>query len=58
MGTDAKDGLTQFKRGWSTGSRTAWFCGAVLQPEKYAAFCSDAAVSEAKFFPACRQGEL
>jgi hypothetical protein len=56
--TDAQDGLTRFKRGWSTGSRTAWFCASVLQTEKYAALCADAGVSETSYFPAYRQGKF
>lgn len=56
--TDAQDGLTQFKRGWSTGSRTAWFCASVLQAEKYAELCARAGVIEAGHFPAYRRGEF
>lgn len=54
---DADDGLTQFKRGWATGSRTAWFCASVLQPQKYAALCAAGGFSDAGFFPAYRQGQ-
>ena len=31
------DGLSQFKRGWSTGTRTAYFCGKVINQERYTA---------------------
>ncbi len=56
--TDATDGLTQFKRGWATGSRTAWFCASVLQPEKYSALCAKAGVSDTGYFPAYRLGQF
>ena len=26
---ESKDGLSQFKRGWSTGTRTVYFCGRI-----------------------------
>lgn len=29
------DGLSRFKRGWSTETRTAWFGGRILQPDVY-----------------------
>lgn len=55
-GTSA-DGLTQFKRGWSTGTRTAYLCGRVLQPEKFRELSGRAAEST-RYFPAYRAGEL
>ena len=32
---DENDGLTRFKHGWSTGTRTAYFCGRIFDPKKY-----------------------
>lgn len=58
MEADAKDGLTQFKRGWSTGTRTAWFCSSMLQPEKYAALSAAAGTGGSGYFPAYRQGKF
>lgn len=55
---NAMDGLTQFKRGWATGTRTAWFCASVLQPEKYTTLCVAAGATGSDYFPAYRQGEL
>ena len=53
-------GLDHFKRGWSTGTRTAWLCGRVLQPASYDALVrahqGRAAVSG--YFPAYRHGEF
>ena len=47
----ADDGLSQFKRGWASGSRVAHFCGKILQPETYLDLTHDA---EPGFFPAYR----
>ena len=50
----ADDGLSRFKRGWATGTRTAWFCGRVLEPRAYAALSGGAE----GYFPAYRRGEF
>jgi hypothetical protein len=35
-GTNASEsGLTRFKQGWATGTRSVYFCGRILQPETY-----------------------
>jgi hypothetical protein len=47
-------GLTRFKKGWSTGTRTAYFCGRVLQPAVYQALAASSANSS-DFFPAYRR---
>jgi hypothetical protein len=36
LGHDPRDGLSCFKKGWATTTRTAWLCGAVLDPQRYA----------------------
>jgi hypothetical protein len=51
---DADDGLTRFKSGWATGTRTAWFCGRILQPERYEELSTARGLSGADFFPAYR----
>src|SRR5208282_1876684 len=53
---DSADGLNRFKRGWSTASRTAWFCTSVLQPDRYRSLCALAIDAEPSFFPAYRAG--
>ena len=55
---DASDGLTQFKRGWATGTRPAFFCSSILQPEKYKNLCEDRCISKTSYFPAYRSGEF
>ena len=56
-GTEGPDsGLAFFKRGWSTGTRTAWLCGTILDPERYRGLAGE--IAESGYFPAYRRGEL
>jgi hypothetical protein len=52
------DGLTFFKRGWSTGTREAFFCGRILDQKKYACITAAKKISTSDFFPAYRKGEF
>jgi len=54
---NAVDGLIRFKQGWATGTRQAYLCGKVLQPDAYSRLASDAQ-AETSYFPAYRCGEL
>lgn len=54
-GGDPDDGLSRFKRGWSTGTRVAWFGGRILQPDVYDRL---AGPSRGQWFPAYREGEI
>src|SRR5262249_43645619 len=56
-GTHRHGGLSRCKRGWSTGTTTAWLCGRVLGPARYAEL-SHAAGGGADYFPAYRRGEF
>lgn len=47
---EATDGLSRFKAGWATGTRTAHLCGRVLDPARYAALGG----ATDGFFPAYR----
>jgi hypothetical protein len=49
------DGLSRFKRGWSTETRVAWFGGRVLQPDLYDRL---AGPSRGRWFPAYREDEI
>jgi hypothetical protein len=55
---DVTDGLTQFKRGWSTETRTAYFCGRIFNPEHYVALTGAADLPPGGHFPAYRAGEF
>jgi hypothetical protein len=52
--TATESGLTRFKRGWSTGTRPAHFCGRILQPSAYAELSANIAAGSS-FFPAYRR---
>ena len=58
MGGEGSDGLTRFKRGWSTGTRTAYFCGRVLDHGKYSELVQKTGVSATNYFPDYRAGEF
>ncbi len=50
--SEGADGLSRFKRGWATGSATAYLCGRVLDDAAYARLSRKA--SNDGFFPAYR----
>ncbi|MBN2136447.1 MAG: GNAT family N-acetyltransferase [Sedimentisphaerales bacterium] len=52
------DGLSQFKRGWSTGTRTAYFCGRVFDYERYTEIVKARGTTSTDYFPAYRKGEF
>lgn len=56
--SDGSDGLTRFKRGWSTGTRTAYFCGRIFDRENYRQILSQRGIEHTNYFPAYRAGEF
>lgn len=52
------DGLTRFKRGWATGTRTAYLCGRIFDRERYDEIVRLRGVTGTGFFPLYRKGEL
>ncbi len=50
-------GLDRFKKGWSTGTRTAYLCGRIFDRETYAKL-SEAWAADTAYFPSYRAGEL
>jgi hypothetical protein len=53
---DAGDGLSRFKRGWATGTRTAYFCGRILDYQRYQELVRKTGSADTDFFPAYRSG--
>jgi hypothetical protein len=51
------DGLTRFKRGWATETRTAYFCGRIFNPSKYQKIISARNIRNSSYFPAYRGDE-
>jgi hypothetical protein len=52
------DGLSDFKSGWSTGTKQAFFCGRIFNREIYAQIVKEKAVLPTNYFPAYRLGEF
>lgn len=52
------DGLIRFKRGWSTGTRTVYFCGRIFDQNKYLKIVKAKNIPETEYFPAYRLGEF
>jgi len=55
---DEEDGLTRFKRGWATGTRTAFFCGRIFDVKKYNESILAYKTINTNYFPAYRAGEF
>jgi GNAT acetyltransferase-like protein len=55
---EGSDGLSRFKRGWSTGTRSSYLCGCVLNEEIYTELTRRRGVAESEYFPAYRSGEF
>ena len=53
-----ESGLSRFKQGWSTGVRTAYFCGRVLDRDRYDEIALAKGAAPTNYFPAYRQGEF
>jgi hypothetical protein len=51
-------GLSSFKAGWATETRSAFLCGRILQAKRYAELVRAAGTEDASYFPAYRAGEL
>jgi len=54
----SNDGLGGFKQGWSTESRTAYFCGRIFDHSKYSEIVEAKRVFDTDYFPAYRKGEF
>jgi len=57
-GRPRDEGLVRFKRGWSTGTRPAWFCARVLDPRRYEYLVEARSTPPTEYFPAYREGEF
>lgn len=53
-----QDGLSRFKHGWSTNTRTAYFLGRIFDPQKYQELVIASGATGVDFFPRYRLGEL
>ena len=55
---DGTDGLSQFKQGWSTDTRTAYFCGRIFNRQRYDEITRLSGAADTSYFPAYRMGEF
>jgi hypothetical protein len=55
---DSEDGLSRFKGGWSTETRTAYFCGRIFDEARYQEIVRAKGTSGTDYFPAYRAGEF
>lgn len=55
---DGSDGLSRFKRGWATGTRTVYFCGRIFDQSKYSEAMRSRNITATDYFPAYRKGEF
>ncbi|HLL72128.1 MAG TPA: GNAT family N-acetyltransferase [Pyrinomonadaceae bacterium] len=58
LDADAADGLTRFKRGWTTDTRTVYFCGRIFDRQRYDAILAARRIEANDYFPAYRKGEF
>jgi hypothetical protein len=52
------DGLSKFKKGWSTGTRSVYLCGCILNYDRYEEILRDKRITSTDYFPAYRKGEF
>ena len=55
---DGTDGLSRFKHVWSTGTKTAYFCGRIFDRARYSEIVRAKGISATDYFPAYRNGEF
>jgi hypothetical protein len=51
-------GLTRFKKGWATDTRTVYFCSRIFDPKSYTEIVRTKGVPKTDYFPAYRQGDF
>ena len=54
---DGKDGLSSFKRGWASGTKTAYLCGHICNRDAYHGLVTERGLTTS-YFPAYRHGEF
>jgi Acetyltransferase (GNAT) domain len=52
------DGLSRFKRGWSTGVRPTYLCGRIFNRVRYEQVVKSKGIQDPVYFPAYRTGEF
>lgn len=55
---NSSDGLSLFKKGWSTGTSTVYFCSRVFDENQYSKILLQKGLTNNGYFPAYRKGEF
>jgi hypothetical protein len=55
---EAADGLSRFKRGWASDTRTVYLCARICDRARYAALAAERPDGGGHYFPAYRHGEF
>jgi hypothetical protein len=55
---DSTDGLSKFKKGWSTGTQPTYFCSRIFDQARYSEIVKAKGISATDYFPAYRKGEF
>ncbi len=58
LSNDKPDGLNRFKQGWATDTKLTYFCGKILNHDKYSTILNKLNISDSNYFPAYRSGEF
>jgi hypothetical protein len=58
VGNNPTDGLSRFKRGWSTGIRPTYLCGRIFDRVRYEQLVKSKGIPNTVYFPAYRTGEF
>lgn len=58
MANDGTNGLSLYKRGWSTDTRTVYLCGRIFDHKRYAEIVKAKGIAATDYFPAYRKGEF
>jgi len=58
IASEGMDGLSQYKQGWSTDTRTIFFCGRIFSLAKFSAIMEAKHLAANDYFPAYRKGEF
>jgi hypothetical protein len=59
ISNNTEDGLSRFKKGWSTGTKTSYFCGRIYNNKRYLELLNkEDHIETTKYFPAYRAGEF
>jgi hypothetical protein len=58
LNNEKENGLSKFKEGWSTGTKPVYFCGRILNRDKYVELSQSLQTQENDYFPLYRRGEF